>query len=148
MTTLIAAFLASTLAIAVIPAQEHGKPADKPAGTSAKPATVFVVTRSHGSYQVMTKEAWKARNRQIADDYAKAVQLRAKEKAAAKRAHKKVTGSDPKKPPQIEAVGGEYPTREAAETALKALEQEKAKEHESNAKKEPKPGQTRSGSES
>ena len=81
-----------------------------------------------------------ARNKQIADDYAKAQQLRAKEKAAAKRAHKKVTGSDPKKAPPIEAVGGEYPTREAAETALKALEQEKAKEHEGNSKQEPKPG--------
>src|SRR4030095_11966343 len=99
---LLAALLGST-ALTSIPAQEHGRPTDKPAvGTAAKPATVFVVARSHGRYEVMTKEALKARNKQISDDYARAVHEHAKEKAAAKRAHKKATGADPRKAPLLE----------------------------------------------
>src|SRR5262245_50209576 len=130
------AALLGSAALTAIPAQD-GKPTDKPAaGTSAKPATVFVVARSHGRYEVMTKEALKARNKQISDDYAKAVQQHAKEKAAAKRAHKKATGAEPKKAPLLEAVG-EYPTREAAEAVLKTLVEQKAKAHDEGSGKDP-----------
>ena len=141
---LLAALLGST-ALTSIPAQEHDRPTDKPAaGTAAKPATVFVVARSHGRYEVMTKEALKARNKQISDDYAKAVQQHAKEKAAAKRAHKKATGAEPKKAPLLEAVG-EYPTREAAEAVLKTLEEQKTKAHDEGSSKRPAPKPKQSG---
>lgn len=122
------AFCSAVLA-ALVPAQEHGKPGEKPApapAAQAKPAAVFVIATVHGKHEVMNKEAFDAKNKQLADEHAKAMQAFEKEKKAAEAAKTKFTGKEPKLETLV-ATGGEFPTKEAAEAALKKMD-EKPKE--------------------
>ncbi|MEO6593672.1 MAG: hypothetical protein ABIP94_02840 [Planctomycetota bacterium] len=137
---LVVSVLCTTLLTALVPAQEPGKPAPKPAPAApAKPAPVFVITNVHGKHEVMTKEALDAKNKQLADEYAKAMQTYEKEKAAADAAKTKFDGKAPKKA-TVETVGGEFPSKEAADAAMKKMD-EKAKEpKKEEPKKDPKKG--------
>jgi hypothetical protein len=138
---LFASVLCTALVAAVAPAQEPGKPPEKPA-PAAKPATapapVFVIAKVHGKHEILAKEALEAKNKALAEEYAKALSAYEKEKKAAEAANKKFEGKAPVKN-VIEMVGGEYPSREAAEAALKKLEAPKEKPAEKPAEK---PGTT------
>ncbi len=122
--------LCAILATSFVAAQEHGKPAEKPAGKEAKeapkPAAVFVITNMHGKHEVMTKEALDAKNKEAEAEFKKATEAFEKEKKAAEAAHKKFEGQAPKHH-TIETVGGEFPTKDAAEAALKKMMDEEAK---------------------
>lgn len=132
---LIASACCSAAFVVLAPAQEHGKPPEKPAGkpaaaaqAPAKPAPVFVIANHDGKHEVMAKEALEAKNKQLAEDFAKAMKKFEADKKAAEDAKKPFTEVAPKHA-TIEAVGGEFPTKEAAESALKKMTEEaKAKE--------------------
>src|SRR5262245_24240252 len=96
---LAAALISAATFVAVSPAQDHGKPAgDKPAaGTPAKPAAVFVITKSGDKLEVMNKESVEAKNKQLAADYEKAKAQFDKDKAAAEAAKKPFDGKAPVK---------------------------------------------------
>ena len=128
-----ASILCSTLFLS---AQEPPKPGGEkpPAATPAKPAPVFVIAKSGDKVEVMTKEALETKNKQLAEEYTKAMSQYEKDKKAAEAAQKKFEGKEPKKS-AIEAVGSEYPTKEAAEAAVKKMHDDKAKEEKA---KEPK----------
>lgn len=124
---LVVTLVCSAFVAALAPAQEHGKPAEKPApSVPAKPAPVFVIAKQAGKHEVMSKEALEAKNKQLADEFAKAMEAYAKEKKAAEAAKTKFDGKEPKKA-TVETVGSEYPTKEAAEAAMKKMD-EKPKE--------------------
>ena len=129
-----ASILCSTLFVS---AQEPPKPAgDKPAaGTPAKPAPVFVIAKSGDKLEVMAKDALEAKNKHLAEEHTKAMGQFEKDKKAAEASHKKFEGVEPKKT-VVEAVGGEFPTKEAAEAAVKKMHDDKAKADEKA--KEPK----------
>jgi len=128
-----ASMLCSTLFLS---AQEPPKPGGEkpPAATPAKPAPVYVVAKAGDKLEVMTKEELEKKNKQLADEYTKAMTQYEKDKKEADAAHKKFEGKEPKKT-VIEAVG-EHPTKEAAEAALKKIHDEKAKGEEKG--KDPK----------
>jgi hypothetical protein len=111
----------------LVPAQNH-KPASKP--VAAKPASVkksaFVVARTDDKLEVLTTEQFAAMNKRFADDYAKAMQKFEQDSKAAKAAGKEFTEKPPVKQVAIE-VGMQYPTREAAEAAVKKLHDDEAK---------------------
>ena len=119
--------LCTALATTLTPAQEHGKPAEKPAPVAKPaPAPVYVIVNNNGKHEVMTKEALDAKNKQLADEYTKALASYEKDKKAAEAAKTKFDGKEPKKA-TVATVGSEYPTKEAAEAALKKMD-EKPKE--------------------
>jgi hypothetical protein len=119
-----ASMLCSTL---LLPAQEPPKAGEKPpAATPAKPAPVFVIAKAGDKLEVITKEAFEAKNKQLAADYTKAMEQYEKDKKAAEAAHKKFEGVEPKKT-ALEMVGSEHPTQAAADAAMKKLQDEKAK---------------------
>lgn len=126
--TALCAIFASTF----VAAQDHGKPAEKPAAKEGKdaqkpaPAPVFVIANMHGKHEVMTKEALDAKNKEAEAEFKKATEAFEKEKKAAEAAHKKFEGQAPKHH-TIETVGGEFQTKEAAEAALKKMMDEEAK---------------------
>lgn len=124
---LFASVLCTALVVAVAPAQEPVKPPEKPApAAKPAPAPVFVIAKVNGKHEILTKEALEAKNKALADEYAKAMSAYEKEKKAAEAAHTKFEGKPPVKG-HIDAVGGEFPSREAAEAALKKLEAPKDK---------------------
>ncbi len=131
--------LFSVSMIAVIPAQEHGKPTgDKPAASApVKPAPVFVIAKCGDKLEVMTKEELEAKNKQMAEEFAKAKEAYDKEKAAAEAAHKKFEGKEPKKM-TAEATGGDFASKAAAEAGLKKMQDEKAKAEKPKDKEKPK----------
>ncbi|HEX5053619.1 MAG TPA: hypothetical protein VFZ65_17705 [Planctomycetota bacterium] len=131
--------LCTTVVAAFASAQDPAKPAPKPApAPAAKPAAVFVIANVHGKHEVMAKEALDAKNKQLADEYAKAMQTYEKDKKAAEAAHTKFDGKEPKKT-TIETIGGEFPSKEAAEAALKRMDEKpKEKPKEKEKPKDPK----------
>src|SRR5262245_35824709 len=110
-------------------AQAPPKPGEKPAAAPAKPAAVYVIAKTGDKLDVMTKEELEKKNKHLADEYSKAMTQFEKDKKEAEAAKKKFEGKEPKKS-VIEAVGGEHPTKEAAEAALKKMNDEKAKAEE------------------
>jgi len=132
-----AALISAATFVAVTPAQEHGKPAgDKPAaGAPAKPAAVFVIVKTGDKLEVMNKEAVDAKNKQFAADYDKAMAQYKKDKEAAEAAHKPFDGKAPTKQ-ALEATGGDFASKEAAEAAMKKMVDEKAKADKEKADKE------------
>lgn len=122
--------LCALFATTFVAAQEHGKPAEKPAAKEGKdaqkPAPVFVIAKMHGKHEVMTKEALDAKNKEAEAEFKKATEAYDKEKKAAEAAHKKFEGQAPKHH-TIETVGGEFQTKEAAEAAVKKMMDDEAK---------------------
>ncbi len=136
---IVASVLCSALFLAVAPAQVPGKPAgEKPAAAPQKPKPVFVIAKmgdKGDKLEVMTKEALADKNKMLGEEYAKAMKQYEKDKKAAEDAKKKFEGAEPKKS-MVESVGGEFPTKEAADAAVKKMMDEKAKAAEKP--KEPK----------
>lgn len=131
------AVLCSTFAATFVAAQEPTpKPPTPPPPTkepvtkeAPKPAAVFVIANVNGKHEVMNKEALDAKNKQAADDHAKAMKAFEQEKKDAEAAGKKFDGMAPKKL-VIATVGGEYPSKAAADEALKKIEEEAKKKSE------------------
>ena len=132
-----AALISAATFVAVTPAQEHGKPAgDKPAaGAPAKPAAVFVITKSGDKLEVANKEAVEAKNKQFAADFEKAMSKYESDKKAAEAAHKPFSDKAPTKQ-VVETTGGDFASKEAADAAMKKLTDEKAKADKEKAEKE------------
>ena len=137
------AVFCSTLAVTFVTAQEGGKPkpAEKPAtkepATKEAPKSTFVIATVNGKHEVMNKEAVDAKNKHAAEEHTKAMQAFEKEKQAAEAAHKKFEGKEPHKM-VIETTGTEFPTKAAAEEAMKKMEDD-AKAAEAKKKEAEKP---------
>lgn len=141
----VVAALCSTVAATFVAAQEPApKPATPPTKepaakeASAKPAAVFVIASVDGKHEVMNKDALAAKNKQAADDHAKAMQAYEKAKKDAEAAGKKHDGMEPKRI-VITTVGGEFPSKAAADEALKKIEEEAKKKKDEEAKKKSEP---------
>ena len=116
-------------------AQDPPKPGEKPpAAAPSKPAPVYVIAKAGDKLEVMTKEQLAEKNKHLDEEYSKAMKAYEKEKKDAEAAKKKFEGKEPKKM-VIEAVGGEHPTKDAAEAAMKKMHDEKAKGEEKGKEK-------------
>jgi len=138
----ICAVVCSVLAATFLSAQEPAKPAPAPAPATKeapkpdakKPASVFLIVNVQGKHEVMNKEAFDAKNKQVSEDHAKAMEAYDKEKKAAEASHKKFDAAAPKKT-LLTAEAGEYPTKAEADAALKKIEEAKKKAAEKPAEK-------------
>jgi hypothetical protein len=130
--------LCSLLAAVAVPAQE-GKPGDKPAGKAQEPAKkpVFVIIEASGKHEVLTKETFDAKNKTAEADHKKAMETFEKDKKAAEAAHKKLEAKEPKLQ-LLTPIGGEFDSKEAADAAVKKLEEAKKKEKQKEKETPPK----------
>jgi len=108
-----------------VAAQDKKPPAGKPAA-EAKAAEVFVIAKTGDKLEVMAKSEVEAKKKKSAEDFKASKEAWEKEKKAADAAHKKLDKPEPKEQ-AIEVQPGEYPTKEAAEAALKKMQAEKDK---------------------
>ncbi len=108
------ALLSCVFATSIVIAQD--KPAAKPAAETK--AEAYVLVKSAGKVEVMTKTDADAKKKKAAEAFKVAKDKWQQRKEAAEAAKKEYTEPAPQEV-TVEVMPGEYPTRDAAEAALK-----------------------------